>query len=104
MRRPNAADPLASLVVGEHPAHPDPIPFPMILGHDGAGTFEDGTPVAIDPVMGRENWRDDETLDPHWHIFSEKVAGTFAGARSTQETLLQTRDGPEVLGYVIVRH
>jgi NADPH:quinone reductase-like Zn-dependent oxidoreductase len=102
------SDPLASLVVGERPepappngwvrvkishaslnrhdlftlqgitAHPEPIQFPMILGNDGAGTLEDGTPVAIYPVMGSDDWRDDETLDPGWHIFSEKVAGTFA--------------------------
>jgi NADPH:quinone reductase-like Zn-dependent oxidoreductase len=50
----------------------------MILGNDGAGTLEDGTPVAIYPVMGSADWRDDETLDPRWHIFSERVAGTFA--------------------------
>ena len=106
--RPNPDDPLASLVVGERPepevpngwvrvkishaslnrhdlftlrgitAQPDPIPFPMILGNDGAGTLEDGTPVVIYPVMGSEDWRGDETLDPRWHILSERVAGTFA--------------------------
>jgi NADPH:quinone reductase-like Zn-dependent oxidoreductase len=106
--RPNPDDPLASLVVGERPepevpdgwvrvkishaslnrhdlftlrgitAQPDPIPFPMILGNDGAGTLEDGTPVVIYPVMGSDDWRDDETLDPRWHIFSERVSGTFA--------------------------
>src|SRR5712671_4399068 len=106
--RPNPDDPLASLVVGERPepevpdgwvrvkishaslnrhdlftlrgitAQPDPISFPMILGNDGAGTLEDGTPVAIYPVMGSDDWRDDETLDPRWHILSERVAGTFA--------------------------
>ena len=106
--RPNPDNPLASLVVGERPepevpdgwvrvkishaslnrhdlfslrgitAQPEPIPFPMILGNDGAGTLEDGTPVAIYPVMGSDDWRDDETLDPRWHILSERVAGTFA--------------------------
>jgi NADPH:quinone reductase-like Zn-dependent oxidoreductase len=106
--RPNPDDPIASLVVGERPepevpdgwvrvkithaslnrhdlftlrgitAQPDPIPFPMILGNDGAGTLEDGTPVVIYPVMGSEDWRGDETLDPRWHILSERVAGTFA--------------------------
>jgi NADPH:quinone reductase-like Zn-dependent oxidoreductase len=106
--RPNPDDPLASLVVGERPepevpdgwmrvkishaslnrhnlftlrgitAQPDPNSFPMILGNDGAGTLEDGTPVVIYPVMGSEDWRDDETLDPRWHILSERVAGTFA--------------------------
>jgi NADPH:quinone reductase-like Zn-dependent oxidoreductase len=106
--RPNPEDPLASLVIGERPepevpdgwvrvkishaslnrhdlftlrgitAHPEPIPFPMILGNDGAGALEDGTPVVIYPVMGSDNWRGDETLDAHWHILSEKVPGTFA--------------------------
>jgi NADPH:quinone reductase-like Zn-dependent oxidoreductase len=32
----------------------------------------------IYPVMGSDDWRGDETLDPHWHIFSEFVQGTFA--------------------------
>jgi NADPH:quinone reductase-like Zn-dependent oxidoreductase len=106
--RPNPEDPLASLVVGDRPeaevpdgwvrvkishaslnrhdlftlrgitAQPDPIPFPMILGNDGAGTLDDGTPVVIYPVMGSDDWRDDETLDPKWHIPSEFVHGTFA--------------------------
>jgi NADPH:quinone reductase-like Zn-dependent oxidoreductase len=106
--RPNLDDPLASLVVGERPeptvpqgwvrvkvshaslnrhdlftlrgitAQQDPISFPMILGTDGAGTLDDGTPIVIYPVMGTADWRDDETLDPGWHIFSERVSGTFA--------------------------
>jgi NADPH:quinone reductase-like Zn-dependent oxidoreductase len=50
----------------------------MILGNDGAGTLEDGTPVVIYPVMGSHDWRDDETLDPRWHVLSERVPGTFA--------------------------
>jgi NADPH:quinone reductase-like Zn-dependent oxidoreductase len=50
----------------------------MILGNDGAGTLDDGTPVVIYPVMGSDDWRDDETLDPRWHILSERVPGTFA--------------------------
>jgi D-arabinose 1-dehydrogenase-like Zn-dependent alcohol dehydrogenase len=106
--RPNLDDPLASLVVGERPeptvpqgwvrvkvshaslnrhdlftlrgitAQQDPISFPMILGTDGAGTLDDGTPIVIYPVMGTADWRDDETLDSGWHIFSERVPGTFA--------------------------
>jgi NADPH:quinone reductase-like Zn-dependent oxidoreductase len=28
--------------------------------------------------MGSADWHGDETLDPHWHIFSELVQGTFA--------------------------
>jgi NADPH:quinone reductase-like Zn-dependent oxidoreductase len=106
--KPNLDDPLASLVVGERPepqvpqgwvrvkvshaslnrhdlftlrgitAHEDPISFPMILGNDGAGTLDDGTPIVIYPMMGSDDWRDDETLDPRWHIFSERAPGTFA--------------------------
>ena len=59
-------------------AHPEGISFPMILGNDGVGTLDDGTPVVIYPVLGGNDWRGDETLDPGWHIFSEFMPGTFA--------------------------
>jgi NADPH:quinone reductase-like Zn-dependent oxidoreductase len=59
-------------------SHVEGITYPMILGNDGAGTLDDGTPVVIYPVMGSDDWRGDETLDPHWHILSEFVPGTFA--------------------------
>jgi NADPH:quinone reductase-like Zn-dependent oxidoreductase len=59
-------------------AQADPIVYPMIMGNDGAGTLDDGTEVVIYPVMGSADWHGDETLDPHWHIFSELVQGTFA--------------------------
>jgi len=58
--------------------HPEGITYPIILGNDGAGTLDDGTPVVIYPVMGSEDWRGDETLDPQWHIPSEFIHGTFA--------------------------
>ena len=58
--------------------HPEGIPYPIILGNDAAGTLDDGTPVVIYPMMGSEDWRGDETLDPGWHIPSEFVHGTFA--------------------------
>jgi len=58
--------------------HPEPLKFPLILGNDGAGTLEDGTRIAIYPVVGSDDWRGNETLDPHWHIFSELMPGTFA--------------------------
>src|ERR1700741_2318305 len=104
----NATNPLASVVVGERPepvvpegwvpvrmthaslnrhdiftlcgvtAQKEPIPFPMILGNDGAGLLDDGTPVVIYPLIGSDNWRGDETLDPAWHVFSELVPGTMA--------------------------
>src|SRR5262245_3916475 len=58
--------------------HPEGITYPIILGNDAAGTLDDGTPVVIYPVMGSDDWRGDETLDPGWHIPSEFVHGTFA--------------------------
>ena len=104
----NLENPLASLVVGERPEPIVPegwvrvkvshaslnrhdiftlmgvtaqaafIVFPMILGNDGAGTLDDGSEVVIYPLMGSPDWRGDETLDPYWNIFSERVPGTFA--------------------------
>jgi NADPH:quinone reductase-like Zn-dependent oxidoreductase len=59
-------------------AQAKPIVFPMILGNNGAGTLDDGTEVIIYPLMGAPDWRNDETLDPDWNIFSERVPGTFA--------------------------
>src|ERR1700738_1947921 len=107
-QKPHSDDPMAGLVLGDRPepkipegwvrvkvshaslnrhdiftlrgitSHAEGITFPMILGNDGAGTLDDGAPVVIYPVMGSDDWRGDETLDPHWHIFSEFVQGTFA--------------------------
>ena len=95
----NLEDPLASLVVGERPdpvvkegwvrvkvthaslnrhdvftlrghsAQQEPIPFPMIIGNDGAELLDDGTPVVIYPVMGTESWkgrRDDRSSLAHF--------------------------------------
>jgi NADPH:quinone reductase-like Zn-dependent oxidoreductase len=59
-------------------AQAKPIVFPMILGNNGAGTLDDGTEVIIYPLMGAPDWRNDETLDPDWNIFSQRVPGTFA--------------------------
>lgn len=59
-------------------AHPEGITYPMILGNDAVGTLDDGTPVVIYPMMGSDDWRGDETLDPQWHIPSEFIHGTFA--------------------------
>jgi NADPH:quinone reductase-like Zn-dependent oxidoreductase len=58
--------------------HPEGITYPMILGNDAAGNLDDGTPVVIYPMMGSDDWRGDETLDPGWHIPSEFIHGTFA--------------------------
>jgi NADPH:quinone reductase-like Zn-dependent oxidoreductase len=35
-------------------SHREGIPFPIIMGNDGAGTLDDGTPVVIYPVMGSD--------------------------------------------------
>src|SRR6202047_3347674 len=59
-------------------AQAKPIVFPMILGNNGAGTLDDGSEVIIYPLMGAPDWRGEETLDPDWNIFSERVRGTFA--------------------------
>ncbi|MCV3768859.1 quinone oxidoreductase family protein [Rhizobium sp. TRM95796] len=107
-KEPNFNDPLASVVVGEQPdpvvkegwvrvkvthaslnrhdvftlrgmtSQEEPIPFPMILGNDAAGVLDDGTPVVLYPVMGTDDWKGDETIDPHWHVISELVPGTMA--------------------------
>jgi len=43
-----------------------------------AGALDDGTPVVVYPLIGSDDWRGDETLDPGWHIPSEFIHGTFA--------------------------
>jgi len=58
--------------------HPQGIKYPIILGNDAAGVLDDGTPVVIYPLMGSDDWRGDETLDPKWHIPSEFIHGTLA--------------------------
>jgi NADPH:quinone reductase-like Zn-dependent oxidoreductase len=58
--------------------HHEAINYPIILGNDAAGALDDGAPVVIYPMMGSEDWRGDETLDPRWHIPSEFINGTFA--------------------------
>lgn len=106
--KPDNENPLNALVVGERPepeipdgwvrvrvthaslnrhdiftlrgitGQPTPIPFPMILGNDAAGVLDDGTPVVLYPLITGQDRSGDETLDPHWHVLSEKVQGTFA--------------------------
>ncbi|MGE4421952.1 MAG: zinc-binding alcohol dehydrogenase family protein [Pseudodesulfovibrio sp.] len=106
--KPDNENPLAALVVGERPEPvvPDgwvrvrvthaslnrhdiftlrgitgqdtPIPFPMILGNDASGVLDDGTPVVIYPLITGPDRTGDETLDPGWHVLSEKAQGTFA--------------------------
>ncbi|GAA1836094.1 zinc-binding dehydrogenase [Pseudonocardia ailaonensis] len=104
--RPEPADPLAGLVVGERP-EPEvpagwvavrtraaslnmhdlwtlrgvglkPDQYPMILGGDAAGTLADGTDVVVYPVIGDPAWSGDETLDPRRTLLTEKHQGAFA--------------------------
>jgi NADPH:quinone reductase-like Zn-dependent oxidoreductase len=55
-----------------------PLKFPLILGCEGTGVLEDGTPVLIYPCMGSPDFKGDETLDPARHVFSELANGTLA--------------------------
>jgi NADPH:quinone reductase-like Zn-dependent oxidoreductase len=55
-----------------------PEQFPMILGCDGAGTLDDGTNVAIYPIVGDRDFSGDETLDPCRTLLTEREQGTFA--------------------------
>lgn len=48
-----------------------PEEFPMILGGDAAGTLEDGTEVAVYPVIGDREFSGDETLDPRRRLLTE---------------------------------
>ena len=103
---PNAGDRLASGGVGERPAAEVPDgwvrvkveaaslnmhdlwtlrgvgikaeQFPMILGCDGAGTLDDGTPVVLHSVIGDADWKGDETLDPKRTLLTEWAQGAFA--------------------------
>ncbi|OQV01144.1 Alcohol dehydrogenase GroES-like domain-containing protein [Cladophialophora immunda] len=54
------------------------IRYPMILGNEGAGVLEDGTEIAIYPVMGDPDWKGNETIDPNRHVFGELVQGNLA--------------------------
>jgi len=104
---PNFDDPLSALMVGEMPEpwadedsvkvtvqaaslnrhdlwtlrgvtqHP-PLPLPMILGCDGAGLLDDGSPVIIYPGIGFPDWHAEETLDERFHVLSELHPGAMA--------------------------
>jgi hypothetical protein len=58
--------------------HHEVINYPIILGNAAAGALDDGTPVVVYPLIGSDDWRGDETLDPGWRIPSEFIHGTFA--------------------------
>lgn len=57
--------------------HPG-LEFPRIMGMDGCGTLEDGSPVILYPVMGDSDWKGDETIDPNRHVISDIHHGVLA--------------------------
>ena len=55
------------------------IRFPMVLGNEGAGVLEDGIDVAIYRNLSTDpDFKGDETIDPHRHVFGELVQGNLA--------------------------
>ncbi|GGL84495.1 zinc-binding dehydrogenase [Nakamurella endophytica] len=103
---PDAGDPLSAVRVGERP-EPVPPPgwvrirmaagalnrhdlwtlrgvgipasqFPMVLGCEGAGVLDDGTPVVVYPVVADAARYPDETVDPHRSLFTERHQGLLA--------------------------
>ncbi|KAJ5225973.1 hypothetical protein N7468_007198 [Penicillium chermesinum] len=52
--------------------------YPRILGCEGTGYLDDGTPVVMYPVLGDEQYFGDETLDPNKHVISQKINGALA--------------------------
>jgi len=52
--------------------------LPMVLGCDGAGIDEDGNEVIVHAVIGDDDFRGDETMDPKRSLLSERHDGTLA--------------------------
>lgn len=52
--------------------------YPRILGCEGAGYLDDGTPVILYPLLGDPEYFGDETINPKRDVFSESADGTFA--------------------------
>ena len=52
--------------------------LPMVLGCDGAGVLDDGTPVVVHAVVTSPAWTGDDTLDPRRSLLSEVHDGTLA--------------------------
>ena len=71
--------------------HPEGITYPIILGNDAAGTLDDGIPVVIYPMMGSDDWRGDETLDPKWHPLIERAL-VWRRQHDEQDDLAETLD------------
>lgn len=105
--RPDPADPLSSVEIGEAPPRPvpagwvtvtlraaslnrsdvwamrgDSVPgglLPVILGADGAGVDEDGNEVIIYPIIASTlRGHGDQMQDPQLRMLSQGVDGTFA--------------------------
>jgi len=104
--RPAPDDPLSALEVADAPVAPPPAGWvrvrvraaalnrhdlfslagvglpaermPMVLGCDAAGTTDDGTEVVVHAVVGDDDFRGDETLDPRRTLLSELHPGTLA--------------------------
>ena len=109
LRRPDFADPLAAVDVGDvpDPVVPDgwvtvrlrasslnhhdvwnmrgvlvdPSWLPCVLGSDGAGVDEDGNEVIVYPIVADPaRGSGDEMLDPQRRMLADGIDGTFAGA------------------------
>jgi NADPH:quinone reductase-like Zn-dependent oxidoreductase len=52
--------------------------LPMVLGCDGAGVDEEGNEVIVHAVIGSDDFRGDETMDPKRSLLSERYDGTLA--------------------------
>jgi NADPH:quinone reductase-like Zn-dependent oxidoreductase len=52
--------------------------LPMVLGCDGAGVDEAGNEVIVHAVIGSDDFRGDETMDPQRSLLSERHDGTLA--------------------------
>jgi len=52
--------------------------LPIVLGCDGAGVDEDGNDVIVHAVIGSDDFRGDETMDPKRSLLSERHDGTLA--------------------------
>ena len=52
--------------------------LPMVLGCDGAGVDEDGNEIIVHAVIGDDDFRGDETMDPKRSLLSERHDGTLA--------------------------
>ncbi|MYT32500.1 MULTISPECIES: medium chain dehydrogenase/reductase family protein [unclassified Streptomyces] len=104
--RPDSADPLGAVAVGDRRRPPVPDGwtvvrmltaslnmreitvlggragagqrYPIILGSDGCGVLDDGTEVVVHASVASPGWAGPESLDPGRTVLSERHDGTFA--------------------------